>query len=177
MPLKHKVNPETDLTLEFLKSRVEYDPAHGVFLWRNGYGGRISGGLAGRKTTPHRDGGYWRVTIDNREYKAHRLAWFYMTGEWPSPEIDHINGDGLDNRWSNLRLATKSQNKANNRRYKNNKSGFKGVSWSVEAQKWHATIQVKGKQIYLGRFTDIREAAEAYRKAAAEHHGAFSRTT
>jgi hypothetical protein len=178
MPLKQKVNPNPELTQSYLKTRVTYDPETGVFLWCNGYGGVTAGHPAGRKTTGLKDGSpYWRVTIDSREYKAHRLAWFYMTGEWPPNQVDHINGDPRDNRWANLRLATQTQNKRNSRIYKSNKSGVKGVSWDMANQKWVAVIQVNGKQVYLGRFADIRDAARAYRTAAEHYFGGFSRTS
>jgi len=171
------LNPKAELTVEFLKSRVTYDPETGIFVWCNGYGGVREGFPAAKPCSGERAKGYSRVVIDSREYKAHRLAWFYMTGEWPPDQIDHVNGIGSDNRWVNLRLANQSQNKANSRAYINSKSQIKGVIWSARDQIWLATIHVNGKQVYLGRFTDVREAAKAYRKAAEEYFGAFSRTS
>jgi len=88
--------------------------------------------------------------------------------------IDHINGDGLDNRRSNLRLVTKSQNMMNSGVRINNKSGYKGVSWSNREKKWRATIWKMNKQIDLGRFKDKKEAAKAYNDAARIHHGEYA---
>lgn len=106
--------------------------------------------------------------------KAHRLAWFFMTGEWPILDIDHINGDRSDNRWSNLRLANDSQNGANKRRYKNNKSGFKGVIWDARHKRFKAQLKKDGKVLNLGRYHTAEEAHEAYCKAAATLHGDFA---
>jgi hypothetical protein len=89
--------------------------------------------------------------------------------------VDHINGDGLDNRRSNLRLATKAQNQRNQRLRRDNKSGFKGVCWDNRAKKWRALIRFNGKQKTLGYFDTPEEAYEAYCAAAIELHGEFAR--
>lgn len=86
---------------------------------------------------------------------------------------DHINGDKLDNRRSNLRTCTQSQNMANRGHQVNNKSGYKGVYWA--AGKWTAQIRLKGETIYLGRSSDIKEAARMYNKAAQKYHGEYAR--
>jgi HNH endonuclease/AP2 domain len=164
------------LSLERLKQRVSYNPETGVLVWRETLSGMCREGWPAGRLGTGKAAGYVRVTIDNREYKAHRLVWLYMTGEWPSKQIDHINGNPSDNRWCNLRLATQSQNKANSRVYKSNKSGFKGVSWNKSSKRWNATIQVNKRQIHLGRYHDINDAVAAYRKAAEEHFGSFHRT-
>lgn len=90
-------------------------------------------------------------------------------------EVDHVHSDDtLDNRKANLRLATHSQNKCNVKRRADNKSGYKGVSWSKQKNKWQAHIESKGKQINLGLFTNLVDAAIAYDKAAKELHGEFA---
>lgn len=91
-------------------------------------------------------------------------------------EPDHIDCDGLNNRRSNLRLATHQQNLCNKGRQANNTSGHKGVSWHKLAQKWRAEIAVHGRHIYLGLFSDKESAAKAYADAATKHHGEFART-
>lgn len=91
-------------------------------------------------------------------------------------DTDHISGDGLDNRRSNLRLATRSQNNQNQGLRPDNNSGARGVNWHKQAEKWHATIQVGGKRRSLGLFPTIDAAASAYAKASAELHGEFGRT-
>jgi hypothetical protein len=91
-------------------------------------------------------------------------------------EVDHINGDGLDNQRSNLRLATHSQNLCNRRLDANNTSGYKGVHWDKQGKKWVAQINNAGRQITLGLFDDIGEAAAAYDEASLKYHGEFGVT-
>ena len=93
----------------------------------------------------------------------------------PGKEVDHINLNKLDNRQENLRIATTSQNQANRGRDKNNTSGYKGVYWRKNKRKWEAAIQVNNKRIYLGKFTTIQAASNAYWQAALQYHGAFAR--
>lgn len=100
-----------------------------------------------------------------------------MTGSWPKGVIDHINGDPSDNRFSNLREATQSQNCANARKSKNNTSGVKGVHWDRVNKKWRATIMHKRRQITIGRFDTIKQAAAAYEAKAAALFGEFARTS
>lgn len=88
-------------------------------------------------------------------------------------QVDHINGDGLDNRKSNLRVCTQRQNSCNTLKYSTNKSGYKGVSFSKDTNKWRATIVVNYKQIHLGLFNTPEEAAEAYINKAREIQGEF----
>lgn len=90
--------------------------------------------------------------------------------------VDHINGDGLDNRRENLRLATNAENLRNRGRTANNTSGYKGVCWFDDRGKWSARIKVTNKTIYLGYFDTAEAAAIAYDRAAREHHGEFAKT-
>ena len=119
------------------------------------------------------------VEIDHHAYGAHVLIWVWMTGEWPSVEIDHENLKRADNRWSNLREATHSQNMANGRKYRNNTSGYKGVFWEnrKSPKKWRAMIDINGKHKHLGYHSSKEEASAAYNKAADELFGEFARTT
>lgn len=93
----------------------------------------------------------------------------------PNEKCDHKNGNTLDNRRENLRLATNAQNGQNSKLYANNASGYKGVFWYKERGKWRAQIKVNGKQKFLGDFFDKEKAAEAYRIAAEKFHGEFAR--
>jgi len=97
-----------------------------------------------------------------------------MNGKFPPNDTDHKNGIRDDNRWTNLRAATKNQNMANMRKHRNNKSGFKGVSFHKESRKWVAFIQLNGKNKSLGYFKKPIEAHKAYCEVADKHHGEFS---
>jgi hypothetical protein len=90
-------------------------------------------------------------------------------------EVDHINGNPLDNRRSNLRIVTHSQNQKNMGIGTKNKSGFKGVSWHKKAKKWQVHLRIGSDRGYIGIFNDLLEAAEAYNKAARLHYGEFAR--
>lgn len=120
-------------------------------------------------------GGYLRGSLLGTNVAAHRVAFLIMTDRWPSPEVDHENGVRSDNRWSNLREATVSQNSRNRKPRSDNAVGFKGVSWRKDCQKWRAYICVDGKTIHLGSFDELGYACLAYVKAAEKHFGAFAR--
>lgn len=159
-----------DITQEELISRYIYDPDTGIFRYRdNGLGrfhraGAIAGGLSST--------GHLVVKIKGTAYKAHRLAWLYMTGEWPSHFIDHINCIPDDNRWCNLREATNAQNLHNAKVRAGNKTGFKGVC--AKQGKYTANIGYLGKIYYIGIYDTPEEAHEAYCKKADELHGEFA---
>ena len=89
--------------------------------------------------------------------------------------VDHINGDGLDNRRANMRVCTPTENARNTRTSISNTSGSKGVSWNAALNGWKASISVEGHPTYLGTFPSIEDAAAAYAEASARHHGAFGR--
>ena len=161
------------LSQERLKELLDYDPETGVFRWRVRTNGRICvGDIAGSVHIK----GHRYIGVDRGLYFAHRLAWLYMTGQWPLDQIDHKNTLPDDNRWENLRLATRSQNIANARKLKRGgTSRFKGVYWIKADRKWSAQIRVRGKLIILGRFNDEQAAHEAYMKAATKYFGDFAR--
>ena len=155
---------------DYLRQILFYDADTGVFIWRQSGMGRRIGDMAG--TIGH---GYRIIMIDWRRYRAHRLAWLYMTGEWAAAEIDHINLDKADNRWSNLRSATRCENMANTCIRSNNTSRLKGVYWHKRAGKWMASIQADNKQRYLGLFDCPAAAQFAYIIAADKYFGEFAR--
>lgn len=90
-------------------------------------------------------------------------------------EVDHINMNTLDNRRANLRVCTRSQNKANANKHKDNLSGFMGVTWNKTAKAWSARLGLNGKKVFLGYFNTPEEAANAYNKAKTQHFGEFAR--
>ena len=108
-----------------------------------------------------------------KSQKMHRM----IMGEPSGLEIDHINGNKLDNRRSNLRACTRQQNKLNRGPYANNKSGMKGVSWHAQTSKWRATIRFNNKITHLGLFNSKDAAHHAYSEAASRLHGDFAKTS
>jgi hypothetical protein len=160
------------LTRARLRALLHYNRRTGEFRWR-----KRSGNSARRGPPADHVPGQCRifVRIDDRLYPAHQLAWFYVTGRWGKPTIDHSDGDATNNRWNNLRRATRSQNGANRRRPRHNTSGYKGVSLCRKSGRWRADIGKNGIVIYLGTFATPQEAHEAYLKAARKLFGKFAR--
>lgn len=159
------------LTHEELIKAFIYDPETGVFTNRIT---RSPNALKGQKAGSESVHGYNTIRFNGKLYRNARLAYLYMTGKWP-PEgyiVDHINSLKMDDRWANLRLATISQNMCNRVGINYGKQP-KGVY--PNGSGWQAQIKVNGNKIYLGTYKTIEEAAEAYRKAAKEHHGEFAR--
>lgn len=161
------------LTAEYVKSILSYDPETGIFRWKVDRGSKIkAGSIAG--SVPGNPNPYVNIKIDWVLYKAHRLAWLIMRGYMPE-SIDHIDGDGANNRWCNLRECTMTQNKGNSRIYKNNTSGSKGVHYSPGRRKpWRVSVQRERKRKWLSFFTK-EEADSAYLALAKELFGDFAR--
>jgi len=141
-----------------LKSLLHYDPLTGISNWLVSLGRAKAGNVAG--VFSH---GYIRIRIDGRTYAAHRLAWLYMTGEWPEYEIDHKNGVRNDNRWSNLREVDRTGNSRNSSLSANNTSGVSGVS--MNSGKWRVCVMINGKYKHFGRYADYDEAVKVRNKA------------
>lgn len=146
------------LTQERLKSLLEYDPATGAFTWRVQLSNRAP---VGRRAGWINGSGYRHIHVDGVGYKASRLAVLYMTGEWPAALVDHRNRQRHDDRWGNLRAATKKQNQENTDVGAANRSGFKGVYWQRQRQCWNACIRHVGRSIHLGSFGTIVDAVAA----------------
>lgn len=162
------------LTAERLHELIDYDAETGEFRWRVSRSpGSRAGGIAGTIN----QNGYRHIVVDGLHCKAHRLAWLYVHGNWPSSHIDHINGDTLDNRIANLRQATRSQNIANSKLRKDSTTRFKGVSFNKKTGKYVAYLNHNGARIYLGLFRTPEAAARARDSKARELHGEFARTT
>ena len=162
------------ITQNELKEVLEYNPDTGVFTWKKVNSNRIKvGDVAGCKAN---NKGYISIMIriNKKLYSAHRLAHLYMTGNFPPIDIDHINHNPSDNRWCNLRAATKSQNLANVKMHKDNTTGYKGVSCDKRINKYKAEIRHNGKRITLGYFDTPIEAHAAYKKKAIEICGEFA---
>jgi hypothetical protein len=163
-----------ELTYEKLRELLEYNPATGIFTRRVSTSNAIKAGDVAGWTDGH---GYTCISLLNETWKAHRLAHFYMTGQWPSADIDHKDTDRSNNRWDNLRESTRTQNLANARLSQANTSGLKGASFHKSTGKWRATISVGDRQRYLGLF-DCKAAAHfAYLIEADRLHGEFARAS
>lgn len=141
-----------------LKEHFDYDPVSGVIT-------RLS---TGAPTGSRNGNNYLCLRIAGKTYQAHRMAVALMTGSWPprSMVVDHRNGDRMDNRWTNLRVITQSQNLLNRRLGINNKSGRKGVCWNKASKGWEVGFKRGGKKFHVGIFDDLDEAAEAYQAAS-----------
>lgn len=158
------------ITSETLKYLFTYDPETGQFV-RKVRRKLRAGTVAGCMT----NNGYLVIHIDGKLYLTHRLAFLYMTGEWPTKNVDHIDMDKTNNRWSNLRLADKSENGCNRSKQINNTSGMKGVSWARRSEKWQVFITSRGKQKSCGLFDSFEAACTARIKIASAEHGEFMR--
>jgi hypothetical protein len=158
------------LTAARVHELLTYDPATGIFRWRvSRRGGTKAGDIAGTVNGEGRR----MIGVDGERHRAHRLAWLYMTGDWPSGIVDHEDLDPDNNRWKNLRQADQSQNQANAGLRADNTTGAKGVV--AMNGKFMARIRHHGQRIYLGTFDTVKEAAAAYAEAAFALHGKFAR--
>ena len=146
-----------EITQEFLKSILEYDPESGLFTWKVTMGPKNVGEIAGGS----RKDGYWRIGINGVRHRLHTLAWIYVYGEMPTFAIDHIDGNPSNNRISNLRHVTNSENQRNRRMQSNNSSGATGVSRSKKANKWRAHAKINGKFFSLGLHNSVDSANKA----------------
>ncbi|CAN7496246.1 HNH endonuclease [Phyllobacterium sp. LjRoot231] len=152
---------------DYLKSVINYDPETGEFTWLRRPNKRFTAGMiAGRISST----GYRVVCLDRKIYRAHRLAFVYMTGLEPPEFVDHIDGDRANNRWENLRLATPSENQHNRKIPSSNTSGFAGVSYMATKRRWRSQISIDGRNLYLGLFASPEDAHAAYVNAKANLH-------
>jgi hypothetical protein len=153
------------ITQQELRQRLHYDPDTGIWIWLIG---PCRGKRAGWLGSNRRGQRYWYIYLKEINKSGHatasHLAYFYMTGQWPPDEIDHINNIATDDRWQNLRAVTRAQNEWNKNKYRNNKSGVKGVYF--RDGKWIAGIRRNGTRQVLGRFLTVQDAAAAYQQAA-----------
>lgn len=119
--------------------------------------------------------GYRRIGLKGHSYRAHRLIWMHVYGRWPNGEIDHIDGNRLNNHIENLREVTRHQNGRNLAKKSSNTSGHKGVTWSKAAGKWAAQISPNRRNVHLGLFDCPAAASFAYQIASDKHFGEYAR--
>ena len=166
--------------VELIRHLFDYDTESGVVIWKNPRSNRTKKGAAVGCVCQSNCKTYLKVSVayngGHEEYKLHRIIWLYVTGEDPgAAQIDHIDGNTLNNSFANLRKASPFENQYNCKLRIDNTSGFKGVSWSKRRNKWFAQISANRKQLHLGYFDTPELAHMAYCKAAAELHGEFAR--
>lgn len=172
----------SDITAELLREFIDYNQETGEFRWRfrdrkwfpddrawNSWNKRFPGTVAGAVSNSN----YLSISILYHDYQAHRLAWLYVTGEWPKDQIDHIDGVRLHNMFENLREVSNSENGKNQGRNSKNKSGYMGVSWAKRDKRWKAQITVDGEKLRLGLFRTAEDAHAAY--AAVAEAAGFSK--
>lgn len=171
------------LSREVVRELLDYDPETGVFTWRvrgkrwfdtdrnhQSWNAKNAGKRAG-SIKAYRKGGYLGrvIGIFGRLYNEHRIVWMWMTQD-PMPEqIDHVNRNGTDNRWINLRDSSHSGNARNHSKRRDNSSGFTGVYWSKDTGKWRAGCRVDGEMNWLGLFSDIEDAGRVAAAFRAEN--------
>ena len=161
------------ITQSRLMELVTYDAAAGVLRWRTRRGNTRPGARIGG---PDKEG-YWRVRLDDRQYLEHRLVWLWHHGSFPRI-LDHIDRDRSNNRIENLRLCTESQNAANAKISTHNTSGYRGVYYEAERDKWVARIRlvIEGERVRyrIGRFDTAEEAAIAYNLHLRQHFSEYA---
>lgn len=163
------------LSIQYLKECLSYDELTGKFTWKArprhhfsadwswvNWNKRWAGCEAGWIEKPQNHSSktpYHKISVNGVNYKAHRLAWVFISGEWPEGLIDHKDGNGLNNAKENLRVVTDAENARNQSRRKDNKSGITGVCWSKQLEKWQAHGRYNDKLHHLGFFETIFDAA------------------
>ena len=156
------------ITQELLLQTFSYKD--GSLYYKDGFDNQVNkGDLAGSKGS----NGYLQVKVSRKSYLAHRVIFLMVKGFLPG-YVDHIDGNKLNNKIENLRECTFSQNRCNTTRYKNNKSGVKGVFWDKEHRKWNARIQFNNKRTLVGRYSSIEDAKNAIIEKRNEIHGEFA---
>ena len=178
----------TEINIETLDQLLSYDHETGTLTWKerplelcasesymNRFNNRWAGKEAGAITNTHPElvNGYYKRELNllSKKYRAHRVAWALHHKEWPSDQIDHINGNALDNRIENLRVVTRFDNNKNRKKPSNNTSGFMGVHINKRTSKWTAQIWDSNicKLLHLGTFSNIEDAVAARAAADIEH--------
>jgi hypothetical protein len=167
---------KTELTAARLRELLNYDSSTGEFTWCERRSSVPAGGTAGCLKD-----GYIVIRVDGVLYRAHRLAWLHVHGEWPKDQLDHVNHERADNRLTNLRQVDNRENARNTTLRVDNNSGRVGVSWASRDKRWKAQIGVvvdgRTKVVYLGNYRARQDAIAARSQAEIdygfhENHGA-----
>lgn len=158
----------TPHTIDDIRKQIDYDPDTGLVKRKIYRGtktnqGWFAGTNAGRS-------GHYHIRVFGKLYYVHRLAWLLSYNEWPTKEIDHIDGDGGNNKLSNLRDVTRQDNAKNRKIPTNNTTNVLGVTWNVKNNHYIASINTGGRVLYLGCFLHLNHAVAARKKAEKEHN-------
>jgi len=166
-----KYNKHTPLDQDHIKYLFDLDFVTGILVWKNPTSLKIfKGAIAGCL----RKDNYRVIGIYGKLYLAHRIIYLYINGQWPENLIDHKTCDPANNKPNLIRDATKSQNGMNRGLQSNNTSGYRGISWDKNYNKWHAYIKINGKRIHLGYFELLQNAVEAREIAEQKYFGDFN---
>ncbi len=165
---------ESTLTIDYLKDCFSYNPITGILRWKkrplshfknlagmNIFNANYDNRLAGSEKTLRCGKRYNRLKLKGKMHQTHRIMWAIFYGEFPKYHIDHIDGNGLNNKIENLRSVTKFENMRNIRLASNNTSGYTGVMWVKKENRWVAFIRVDGRQLQIGSYLHIEDAAKA----------------
>lgn len=155
------------LTADRARELVSYNPETGVFVWRVQRNGTFRNKDSIGWVDSH---GYRLLGMDGRKYKAHRVAWLLVYGEWPKSQLDHINRDRADNRIANLREVTNAENGQNAKPRTDGKSGVVGVHFLKNCNRWWAYINTNRERVTVGYFESFEEAVAARADAKKAQH-------
>jgi len=170
------------LTQQYIKKILSYNPDTGILIWnfrpeshfksKKGmaiWNGKYANKIAGCNTKTKSGKSYRIISINSKRYMAHRIIWLIVKGKEPVNDIDHINGDGIDNRIKNLRDVTRTENNKNFKLSKRNKTGFIGVHFDKVKKKYKAEIGVNSKTKFIGYFDTAKEASVAREQKSREY--------
>jgi hypothetical protein len=159
------------LTAQKVREILHYDPDTGVWTWLRPPAKNILVGSVAGTISVH---GYRIITFQGVKYRSGRLAWLYMTGEWPVEEIDHDNRDKTDDRWCNLLDKSRSNNALNRDLQVNNFSGTRGIHFDTARGLWQVQVKKDNVSHFGGRYDDYNEAVIARDELASKLHGSFA---
>ena len=158
-------------TIEELQQTFAYDPNTGIIKWNRKTTRKTKKG----KIAGSRSNGYINIQFNKTCYYAHRLAFLLHTGQWPSKQIDHINGVKDDNRWMNLRLATMRENHMNIKKQSNNTSGHKNVHFCKTRNKWIAKVKISKTKHKQSCFESLEAAVQKAKELRTTYYKEFAR--
>ena len=160
------MKPKDDLPPEYIQSIFNYDAEKGILTHKKRHA--VKEGAIASYVMNH---GYAGVKIHQKLYLVHRIIWTFVTGQWPKLDIDHINCDKTDNRWSNLREATRTENCMNGRARRHHLKG----AYVQKNGRWQSHIKIRGLHCHLGTFLTEKDANAAYKAASEQAFGSFAR--